>query len=87
MPKKCIVKDIVEKLNNGEIPDELNYVLEPKINYDPYKLWYNDYYTSPEYIASKFPSGWDCIPGFDKVIEKMAECSISPLEELELRQT
>jgi hypothetical protein len=34
------------------------------------------------YYASKLPSGWQTIAGFDKVFEDMARNAKSPLEEM-----
>jgi hypothetical protein len=86
MSKQSIVKNIIEQFSNDEVPEELTYTVEPKLNYDPYKLWYTDYYKSPEYIASKLPNGWQSIPAFDKVIEEMSKNAITPLEEMNKRE-
>jgi hypothetical protein len=82
--------NLVEKLNNdfrkGLCPDALTYTIEPKSNIDFYKLWYNDYYKSVDYISRNYPAGFDSIPGFDLVLEEMANNALTPLEEMELRQ-
>lgn len=71
---------------NGIIPNEFFYNTEIKKNIDFYKLYYNDYYKSPDYIASKFPIGWESIPGFDQVIQDISKMTLSPIEEMELKQ-
>jgi hypothetical protein len=43
-------------------------------------------YKSFEYAASKFADGWQSIPGFDKVIQDIADNAISPFDEIELRK-
>jgi hypothetical protein len=86
MSKKSITKDIIEQLNNDIVPEELIYTVEPALCYDPTKLWFNEYYKSFEYAASKFPDGWQSIPGFDKVIQHIADNNISPFDEIELRK-
>jgi hypothetical protein len=51
------------------------------------KLEYNTYYNSFEFFEKKFPKGWDCIIGFDEVIQNIANMSllneITPLKELD----
>ena len=80
------INEINYLLNQNIVPEEFNFKLENKPLFDFNRIWYNEYYQSTDYIASKFSSGWQSIPGFDKIIEKMAEISLSPLEELELRK-
>ena len=76
-------KDI-ELLNRGILPDSLNFNKTPE--FDIYKVAYNLRYKTTEYWESKFPDGYQNIPGFDKIIEKIAEDAISPLEEITLIQ-
>ena len=76
-------KDI-ELLNRGILPDSLNFNQTREI--DIYKVAYNLRYKTTEYWESKFPDGYQNIPGFDKIIEKIAEEAISPLEEITLKQ-
>jgi hypothetical protein len=82
---------LIQKLNDdfikGICPDSLTYTIEPRSNIDFYKLWYgNDYYKSIDFISKSLPIGWDNIPGFDLVLEDMANNALTPLEEIELRQ-
>ena len=80
------INEINLLFSQGIVPDEFNFVLERKPLFDFSKIWYNEYYQSTNYISSKFSSGWQSIPGFDKIINKMSEISLLPLEELELRK-
>jgi hypothetical protein len=61
--------------------------LKTPITYDKEKLEYNAKYRSFEYYAKKFPTGWEYIPGFDKIIEmcRSNASSLTPMQEIELR--
>ena len=76
-------KDI-ELLKCGILPDSLNF--NQKQEFDIYKVAYNLRYKTTEYWESKFPDGYQNIPGFDKIIEKIAEESLTPLEEITLKR-
>ena len=76
----------IELLNRGILPDSLNFGLQQNNEIDVYKLAYNLRYKTTEYWESKFPVGHQSIPGFERIIEKIAEESISPLEEISLKQ-
>ena len=76
----------IELLNRGILPDSLNFNLNQNPEIDIYKLAYNLRYKTIEYWESKFPDGYQNIPGFDKIIEKITEEAISPLEEISLKQ-
>ena len=83
-------QQFIEKLNNqfvnGILPDELNYTEKPEEQLDISKIQYQSFYRTFEYAASKFPPGWESIPGFDKVIESCIPKQ-SPLEQiLELKE-
>ena len=73
-------------LNKGILPDSLNFSLNQNNELDVYKIAYNLRYKTTEYWESKFPDGYQNIPGFDKVIEKITEEALSPLEEITLKQ-
>ena len=80
--KKNLV-DINKMLENDILPNVFNYSLVDKtIDWD--RLTYNDY-NSFDFFANKFPNGWDSIPGFDKIIQELADNSTSPLEEINER--
>ena len=76
----------IDLLNKGILPDSLNFNLNQNNEIDIYKIAYNLRYKTTEYWESKFPDGYQNIPGFDKIIEKIAEEAISPLEEITLKQ-
>jgi len=46
------------------------------------KLQYQNIYSTPQYVASKFSGDFSNIPGFDKIIENIAKKTITPLDEL-----
>jgi len=52
------------------------------------QVQYNQIYKSFEFYDDKFPEGYENIPGFDKIIEKIVEKSKdnSPLEEYNKRR-
>ena len=76
----------IELLNRGILPDSLNFNKPIEPEFDIYKLAYNLRYKSIDYWESKFPPGFECIPGFDKIIEKIVDEALSPLEELNIIQ-
>ena len=76
----------IELLNRGILPDSLNFNNKNCEQFDIYKVAYNLRYKTTEYWESKFPEGFENIPGFDRIIEKIAEDAISPLEEITLIQ-
>lgn len=49
------------------------------------KLQYNNLYKSFDYFDSRFSGDYSHIPGFDLIIDKMAQSASSPLEEMEQR--
>ena len=73
-------------LNKGILPDSLNFSLNQNNELDVYKIAYNLRYKTTEYWESKFPDGYQNIPGFDKIIEKISEEALTPLEEITLKQ-
>jgi hypothetical protein len=81
-------KQIIELLNQGILPDELNFsektVIDP---IDWAKVKYNTFYKSSEFYESKFPEGFKSIPGFDKVIDNIVVNGKTPLEEITERQS
>jgi len=76
----------IDLLNKGILPDSLNFSLNQNNEIDVYKIAYNLRYKTTEYWESKFPDGFQNIPGFDKIIEKITEEAITPLEEITLKQ-
>ena len=76
---------LCEQLENGEVPDSLCYTQQKQESIDWSKLLYNNYYRSFEFQASRFPPGFQSIPGFAQVIQHMADNAKSPLEVYEER--
>jgi hypothetical protein len=81
------VNEINESFKNGFIPDCLFYTIEKgRMQIDPRKISYNDYYQSYDFYESKFKDV-SSIQGFDKVIENMSLVAITnnktPLKELD----
>jgi hypothetical protein len=71
---------IIEMLENDIIPDLLNFSLKEK-SIDWTKVTYNDY-NSFENVSKSFFKGWDNIPGFDLIIQDIANNRLSPLDEM-----
>ena len=84
------VKKLNQQLEKGILPDELNFSLEQNNNIDIEKLKYNAFYRSYEFYESKFPNGYQSIPGFEKIIENIAKTADeedrTPLKEILERQ-
>jgi hypothetical protein len=80
------IQDLNKSLNACVLPDCLNFSIKPS---DIEKLKYNAFYRSYDFYESKFPKGYECIPGFDKVIQlckdKANEEEKTPLKEIEER--
>ncbi len=84
------ISEINNSFKNGYIPDCLFYSIEKNdVNIDPRKISYTDYYQSFDFYESKFNADYSTIPGFDRVIENMAEMAIknnnTPLKEINER--
>ena len=77
-----IFNKLLKSLNNGILPDELNYKTTNNDQIDLDKVRYNSFYRSDEYFLSKYPKGFETIPGFDKIIEYSKNNAVSPLEEI-----
>ena len=78
------LREINKQLKKGKLPDELNFTLEPTLDFE--RLLYNAFYRTYEYHESKFPAGYENIPGFDLIIQDLADNAKTPLEEMEIRQ-
>ena len=81
------ISEINDSFKNGFIPDCLFYTVEKeRVNIDPRKISYTDYYQSYDFYESKF-NDYSSIQGFDKVIENMSKVAImnnhTPLKELQ----
>ena len=75
-------KDVINALNNGELPDELNFNVANSSAIDWTKVQYQTFWRDPYFWASKYPNGWQSIPGFEAIFEQMALNAKSPLEEI-----
>ena len=79
------INEINRMIDNDIIPSVLDFTLQEKENIDWSKLSYNNHYNSFDFFANKFTNGWQSIPGFDLIIQDMANNSTSPLEEMNER--
>lgn len=90
MNSKNDVKNDIDLLNRGILPDNFKFgetfANSKNSTIDLNKLKYNAFYKSYEFHANKFPNGYSSIPGFDKIIESIADNSKSPLEEMTERE-
>ena len=77
------IKQINNQFKEGYIPIELIYTIYKK-DIDIDKITYNDTYKSFDYHAKKLPF-YKSIPGLDQVIQNIADTTLSPLEEIELK--
>ena len=77
------IRKINDQFESGYIPNELCYTIRHN-DIDINKITYNNTYKSFEYHANKLPY-YKSIPGLDKVIQNIADNTLSPLEELELK--
>ena len=77
------IKQINNQFKEGYIPIELIYTIYKK-DIDIDKITYNDTYKSFDYHAKKLPF-YKSIPGLEQVIQNIADTTLSPLEELELK--
>ena len=80
---KNSIKRINYEFNNNILPSEFTYNTQKKLNIDFNKLWYNDYYQSPEFIYKNLLPGADEIPYMENVITEMAKLILLPSEEMD----
>lgn len=82
-----MLRKLNEDFERGILPKEFNFrkqeIIE-EIDWD--KVRYNTFYKENEYFLSKLPKPIRNIVGIDKIVEKMKEESLTPLEEMNLRQ-
>ena len=83
----------LRELNNlllkGILPEELDFTVKPRPEIDINKIKYNAFYRSYEFAESKFPQGYENIPGFNKIIESVRQEleTKTPLEDIEFRKS
>jgi hypothetical protein len=75
------IKEINEMLKYGFTPDTLNYTLQDKTDWNKLRYTYNEF----DDVCKRFTNGWQSIPGFDLVIQEIADNSVSPLDEMNER--
>lgn len=78
---------VIEQLERGSLPVELTFTNKSNVLDEELirKIQYNSFHRF-DYWADKFPPGFGCIPGFDDIIQHMADSCISPIEEIEKRK-
>ena len=81
MSKQNIIQ-LVKLLNNDVLPTQLNYNFNPVFHYDVDKIQYNSYYKSFEFFESKFPSGFESMPGYYRIINEIRYNAKTPLDEM-----
>ena len=87
--KKNYIKKYSDMLDQDIIPETFNYCIDYfnitdidfDFDFDTSKVSYNIYYNSFDFYCKKFPM-WESIPGFDLVIQDIANTSLLPLEEM-----
>ena len=77
----------IELLNQGILPDSLNFSLANTNEVDLERLQYNAFYRQYEYWQGKVPGGHQSIPGFNTIIEYLADNAKLPLDEIIERQS
>lgn len=82
------LRELNKLLSKGILPEELDFTVKPRPELDISKIKYNAFYRSYEFAESKFPKGYENIPGFENIIESVRQEleNITPLEEMGLRQ-
>lgn len=81
----------MSEINSHHIEVDLNdpcfdFSIKPQgLKLDWSRLQYNKLYKSFDYFDSRFNGDYSHIPGFDLIIDKMAQNASSPLEEMEQR--
>ena len=80
-----LIRKFNKMFSEGQLPEEFDFSIKPTDNIDWSKVKYNTFYKEPEFYINRFPSGFRDLPGFDKIIDKMVDNALTPLEEMELR--
>lgn len=80
-------KKILESLENGIVPDELNFNLQVQTDkeIDWEKVRYNTFKDYDYIKENLIPKCLHKLQGIDLIIEDLQKNSLSPLEEIELR--
>jgi len=82
------LRNLIESLERGICPAELNFTGQKDDGIDWEKVRYNTFYNSNEFYENKFPAVVQKLPAFDKIIEEIVEHNKdnSPLKEIELKK-
>jgi hypothetical protein len=85
MSKDRKLSQILNDLDNGILPIELDYSIKENDPIDISKIQYNAFYRNYEFYENKFPNGLKNLPGFNDYINYVVESkkNITPLEELQ----
>ena len=81
--------DILRKLEQGELPEELDFrKKEQNEELDWSKIQYNTFYKSDEYILERFPNSmaFQNLPGSNLFLDEIRNNITTPLQEIEERQ-
>jgi len=87
MSKDRKLFQILNDLDNGILPIELDYTIKENDPIDISKIQYNAFYRNYQFYENKFP-GLKNLPGFNDYINYVVESkkNITPLQELESLQ-
>ena len=81
------LRKLNQQIDNGILPSVLDFSLQNQNkSVDMDKLKYNAFYRTYEFVEKRFPPGHQDFPGFDKIIEDIAQSLPTPLEEMIIRQ-
>ena len=77
-------QDLIDQLNNGELPKELDFSVKPHEPIDWEKVKYNTFYKQPSFFINKFPNpkAFLNLAGASDIINSMTENAKTPLEEM-----
>ena len=83
---KSNISDLLNQLDRGILPKELDYNKEDDTTEEEYlaKIQYNTFYKDPYYYINKFPNpqAFMNLPGAEDIINNMIENAKTPLEEI-----
>lgn len=82
------IKEILRKLDNGILPEELDFTERERPEIDWGMVKYNTFYKDPDYYINRFPNpnGFRNLPAYKEIINSFIENVKSPLEEMNERQ-
>lgn len=85
MSKERKVSQVLNDLDNGILPQELDFTPKEYESIDISKIQYNAFYRTYDFYQNKYPAGLKNLPGFNDYINYIVESKkdITPLKELE----